>query len=161
LIGSRVYQPAGLALTDLRIEVESAEYGAAFFVLNGRAVRFRVAKITPTKNGQFVTLWKRIGGGEIQPFDDTDPDQLFVVAVRQGGHAGQFVFPKAALCRHGVVAVNGKGGKRAMRVYPPWDRPASRQAEKTQQWQAAYFLVIPDDGTVDTARVAALYGAPA
>lgn len=154
-----VYQPAGLALADVQVEAESAEYGAARFVLDGRPVRFRVARITPTKIGQFVTLWKRIDGGEIQPFDAADADQLFIVTVRRGEDFGQFVFPKAALRRHDVIALDGRGGKRAMRVYPPWDRPASRQAEKTQQWQADYFLAIPGDGRVDTARAAKLYAA--
>ena len=30
-----------------------------------------------------------------------------------------------------------------MRVYPPWDVTVSRQAQKTQKWQMAYFLEIP------------------
>jgi hypothetical protein len=38
------------------MEAESAEYGAYTFELNDLSVRFRVAKITPTKIGQFVTL---------------------------------------------------------------------------------------------------------
>jgi hypothetical protein len=154
-----VHQPAGLTLTDLQVEAESAEYGAARFMLDGRAVRFRVARITPTKTGQFVTLWKRIDGGGIQPFDAADIDQLFVVTVRKGEDFGHFVFPKAALRRHDVIAQDGRGGKRAMRVYPPWDRPASRQAERSQQWQATYFLAIPGDGRIDTARAASLYAA--
>jgi MepB protein len=47
--------------------------GLCALLLNGLRVQYRVAKITPTKVGQFVTLWKRVGRGPIQPFDLSDP----------------------------------------------------------------------------------------
>ena len=50
-------------------ESQNSEYGAYIFKLNDISIRFRVAKITPTKIGQFVTLWERIGSGAIQPYD--------------------------------------------------------------------------------------------
>lgn len=34
---------------------------------------------------------------------------------------GLFIFPKEALIKHGIFSVKSKGGKRAIRVYPPWD----------------------------------------
>ena len=40
-------------------EVESSEYQACSFKVNNKIVKYRHAKITPTKNGQFVTIWKR------------------------------------------------------------------------------------------------------
>ncbi len=155
-----VYAPNSLECSEPEIERESAEYGACVLELAGLAVRFRVAKITPTKVGQFVTLWKRIGTGPIQPFDASDPIDLFVVSCRKDVRLGQFVFPKAVLCERDVVAREGKGGKRAMRVYPPWDRPTSRQALQTQEWQLAYFLETPTDGPVDHARARILYRQP-
>jgi hypothetical protein len=45
------------------LERESLEYAACSFKLNSMSVKFRVAKITPTKIGQFVTLWKRVSKG--------------------------------------------------------------------------------------------------
>jgi hypothetical protein len=54
-------------------------------------VQYRVAKITPTKVGQFVTLWKRVGRGPIQPFELNDPVDMFVVSTRSGPHPGYFV----------------------------------------------------------------------
>lgn len=90
-----VYNPCGLECSQPIIESESAAYGAYTFKLNDRFVRFRVAKITPTKMGQFVTLWKRIGNGPIQPYDISDPVDFFIVSTRkEGGYFGQFVFPK-------------------------------------------------------------------
>lgn len=150
------YEPCGFTCENLQIEAESADYGACAFVLNGQRIRFRVAKITPTKTGQFVTLWKRIGKGPIQPFDLSDPIDTFVVSTRSGPYFGQFIFPKAILAARDVVAKGGLGGKRAMRVYPPWDIPTSRQAQTTQAWQADYFLDLSTSQSVDLARMTAL-----
>ncbi|HEX8614216.1 MAG TPA: MepB family protein [Telluria sp.] len=150
----RAYDRHGLAWTAPRREAESAAYAACSFDVNGLRVRFRVAKITPTKVGQFVTLWKRIGAGPIEPFDDTDPVDLFVISTRDGEHAGQFVFPTAVLVAHDVVARAGRGGKRAIRVYPPWVVTTSKQAQATQRWQLPYF--VSDQGEAHIVR--RLYG---
>jgi hypothetical protein len=122
-------------------------------------VRFRVAKITPTKIGQFVTLWKRSGNSPIQPYDLSDPLDFFVVSTRKGNCFGSFVFPKSVLHVQGVISKHGKGGKRAIRVYPPWDKTTSKQAEKTQAWQLKYFLEIPQNKPVDCVRSQTLYNA--
>ena len=139
------YEPSGLICQKLSKESESREYGACTFEMNNQRIKFRVGKITPTKIGLFVTLWKRIGCGPIQPHDMADPVDLFVVSVRTTEHFGQFVFPKAILFEEGIVSKEGKGGKRAMRVYPPWDVPDNRQAKKTQAWQSIYFFEIRPD----------------
>jgi hypothetical protein len=152
-----VYQPLGFACSAPQAEAESADYGACSFALDGALVRFRVAKTTPTKTGQFVTLWKRLGQGPIQPFDRSDAVDYFVVSARTPYHFGQFVFPKSVLCDRGVVSVNGVGGKRALRVYPPWDTTTSRQAAATQRWQADYFLDLAPGRAIDGNRVRQLY----
>ncbi len=154
-----VYTPSGLNCSLPSIESESAEYGACRFVLNSLSICFRVAKITPTKIGQFVTIWKRTGKSPIQPFDLSDPIDFFVVSVRKENLFGQFVFSKLVLCEKGIVSKNGQGGKRAIRVYPPWDKTISSQAQKTQKWQLEYFLEIPNDRPVDILRSKALYEA--
>ena len=150
------YEPSGLTCKNLVKEEESEEYGASVFETNNMRVKFRVGKITPTKTGQFVTLWKRIGGGVILPHDLDDPIDLFIVSVRNAEHFGQFVFPKTVLFEQDIVSKEGKGGKRAMRVYPPWDITESKQAKKTQTWQRMYFFEIPN-GSVDTRRVQKLF----
>ncbi|MDD2878808.1 MAG: MepB family protein [Rhodoferax sp.] len=151
------YAPCGFTLSALAAEPESADYGACALVLNGLRIRFRVAKTTPTKTGQFVTLWKRVGGGPIQPFELSDPVDTFVVSTRSGPNFGQFVFPKAVLAAKDVVAKSGQGDKRAIRVYPPWASATSRQAHNTQTWQAAYFIDLSAGKLVDLARVQALF----
>ena len=154
------YAPCDFGVAQLQPEPESADYAACTFLLGGLRVQYRVAKTTPTKVGQFVTLWKRVGRGPIQPFDLSDPVDVFVVSTRSGPHLGQFVFPKAVLAAQGVVATGshaGKAdGKRALRVYPPWDATTSRQAQRTQAWQLEYFVDMSEGQTVDLARLKAL-----
>ncbi len=157
VVKNRLYDPNNFKIGAVSLEPESAEYAACFFNLNELSVRFRVAKITPTKVGQFVTLWKRVGKSPIQPFDVSDAIDLFVVCVRQGEHFGQFVFPKSALIQHGILSIEGKGGKRAIRIYPPWDETSSKQAMETQRWQLRYFLEIPSNKAIDLARFDMLY----
>lgn len=139
-------------------ESESSEYGACTFELNNLNIRFRTAKITPTKTGQFVTLWKRIGKGPIQPFDSTDPIDFFLVSVRKDTRFGLFVFPKTILVAKEIVS-DKKEGKRAIRVYPPWDTTASKQAQKTQKWQLGYFLEIQNDEKMDANHVKSFFSA--
>ena len=154
-----LFDKCGFVLQNPFMEKESVDYNAHQFQLDNLNVVFRTAKITPTKIGQFVTLWKRIGSGPIQPFDFSDSVDLFVVNVKTDNRLGQFVFPKAVLLKQGVLTSELKEGKRAIRVYPPWDVTCSKQAQKTQQWQLEYFLNLPYDGLVDVSRAQSLYGA--
>lgn len=121
------------------IESESSEYGACSFVLNDLNILFRSAKITPTKTGQFVTLWKRINQGTIQPFDSSDVIDFFFISVRKDNQFGLFIFPKNILISKEIIS-DKKEGKRGIRVYPPWDTTSSKQAQKTQKWQLDYFF---------------------
>lgn len=145
------YEPTGFIIEKIRQEAESQEYAACSFEMNNKNVTFRVAKITHTKVGQFVTLWKRIGDSPIMPYDMADVVDFFIVSVRSGEHFGQFVFPKDVLNEKGFVSKDGIGGKRAMRVYPPWDATESAQAQKTQAWQIKYFFEIQP--TLDTKKM--------
>ncbi|WP_313640028.1 MepB family protein [Paenibacillus sp.] len=155
-----VYNPCKFNCSPPILEPQNEEYGAYVFNLNALSIRFRVAKITPTKVGQFVTLWERSGDGPIQPYDVSDQVDYYVISTRKENHFGQFIFPKAVLGDRDVLSDRGEGGKRAMRVYPPWDSPTSTQAQKTQKWQSEYFLEIPINKPVDFLRAQMLYGFP-
>ena len=158
LAKEQLYNSFGFECSLPEKEKESANYGAYSFTINEKSIVFRVAKITPTKIGQFVTLWKRNGKGPIQPFDSTDTIDFIVISVRKENRFGQFVFPKSVLCEKGIISTTTKEGKRAIRVYPPWDAAINKQAQKTQQWQLDYFLEIPTDETVNIEDVKRLYG---
>lgn len=137
-----LYKPAGLQVHAFKQEAESKDYGACTFSLNNQCIVFRVAKITPTKIGQFVTLWKRVENGPILPYDMADSIDIVIISVRKEDKLGQFIFPKDVLLQKGFIAKSGIGGKRAMRVYPSWDIPDNKQAKKTEDWQLLYFIKI-------------------
>ncbi|PPJ49118.1 hypothetical protein C0075_00615 [Rhizobium sp. KAs_5_22] len=150
-----VYAPTGMKVTHpAQPEAESAEYGACRVGLDGYTVAFRVAKTTPTKIGQFVTIWKRpTPDGEIAPLDITDDVQFVVISVAGAVHRGQFIFNQKILLAKGIMSRNGKGGKRAIRVYPPWSTPTAKDAIRTQQWQTQHFLPLAADGTAESSEL--------
>jgi hypothetical protein len=144
-----VYDKCGFVLTNLKLNSESVEYGACSFRLDGQRIEHRVSKITPTKTGQFVTIWKRNINGITEPFDILDDIDFVVITSKSEANIGQFIFPKSVLADKGIISQNGKGGKRGIRVYPSWDTATNRQAEKTQGWQMKYFMRIKNDNSVD------------
>ncbi len=152
-INEMVYAKCGFTMSSLKLNSESAAYGACSFHLNGLKIEYRMSKTTPTKKGQFVTIWKRSKDGITTPFDNSDDIDFVVITSRRGENLGQFIFPKAVLIKEGIFTQNGKGGKRGIRVYPPWDQANSRQASRTQQWQTKYFVTIRDSNNTDLDRV--------
>ncbi len=136
------YSVCGFKLANCIIQTESREYDACSFQLNSLRIYYRASKITPTKTGQFVTIWKRNDAGITAPFDLEDNFDFIFISSRKEETIGQFIFPKAILLAKKIIAYNGKGGKRGMRVYPPWDQPSNKQAEQTQAWQLNYFVSI-------------------
>lgn len=147
IVKELVYDPGNIELVNLQLSAESKEYSACSFALNGKKVQHRISKITPKKVGQFVTIWKRNKEGITAPFDISDPVDFIIITVRCEDYLGQFVFPKSILAAQGIISRNGQGGKRGIRIYPPWDMVTNKQAQQTQKWQEPYFFVInPDAG---------------
>jgi hypothetical protein len=144
-----VYDKCGFILTSPRLDAESKAYGACSFELNGKTVQYRVAKITPTKTGQFVTIWKRNSDGITEPFSISDDIDFIIISTRSACNFGQFIFPKSVLANKGIITQNSKAGKRGIRVYPPWDITTNKQAQQTQIWQTKYFLTIKEDEPID------------
>jgi hypothetical protein len=144
-----VYDQCNLCFGNLNWNAESMEYGACSFELDGKKIEHRTSKITPAKTGQFVTLWKRNQNGITEPLDSNDPINFVIITARNDDKLGQFIFPTTVLAEKGIITQNGKSGKRGFRVYPPWDIPKSKQAEKTQNWQKNYFLTIKEGGFTD------------
>lgn len=144
-----VYDKCGFDFTNAILYKESMEYGACSFELNGKKIQYRVAKITPTKTGQFVTIWKRNKEGITAPFDVSDAIDFIIISVKKDDNFGQFILPKSVLFNEGILSGNNKKGKRGIRVYAPWDLAENKQAIKTQQWQIAYFLEIKNNNSID------------
>ena len=150
-----IYKKCDLVVSNFKWEMESKEYEACRFNLDNLKIISRNAKITPKKVGQFVTFWKREINQPIAPFDENDDLDFFVVNLQDDKQKGQFVFPKSFLVKNGIISTAKKEGKRAFRIYPPWDVTKSKQAAQSQKWQLEFFYEITTN--VDLKRVITLY----
>ena len=140
LIYELVFKPYNLSLKNIKPETESQEYTALTFQVYNYKILFRKAKITPTKTGQFVTLWKRNEKGITEPFNLTDEFDFYLIATKTPTNFGVFIFPKKVLQHHTILSDPARDGKRGIRVYPNWDETTSKQAQRTQVWQTEYFI---------------------
>src|SRR5690554_6010639 len=131
-----LFTPCGLELTNIEREKESQEYSAHTFQLGDRKLKFRTAKITPSKTGQFVAIWKRNEAGITEPLDVADDVDFLIIATKMESRLGCFIFPKAILHEKRIMSDNVRDGKRGMRVYPTWDITTNSQAQKTQEWMS-------------------------
>jgi hypothetical protein len=157
-IRTEVYNKCSLEVSDIITETESKEYAACRFKLNGRLIVSRNSKITPKKLGQFVTFWKRNENGVIEPFDENDPIDFYIVNTRTETKFGQFVFPISVLIKKGIISTSKNEGKRGFRVYPKWDIVNSKQAIRTQKWQLECFYEI--NTSLDLKEILKLYRLP-
>ncbi|WP_109699136.1 MepB family protein [Chitinophaga deserti] len=140
-----VFAPCGLAITDIVKDAESEEYhGYDLQCNNNIRIKFRLAKLTPKKVGNFVALWKRSSAGVTEPFEHDDPFDYYLVAVQSENTYGLFFFPKYVLAKNGILTHEGKEGKRGFRLYPDWVKAPNRQAEKTQLWQSPFFIPLEE-----------------
>ncbi|OTA20355.1 hypothetical protein Xbed_01581 [Xenorhabdus beddingii] len=122
-------------------ETESRDYCAMRFQLDSKSIVFRQAKTTPNKQGQFVTLWKRpTPDSAIMPFEYSDNIDFCLIATVSENQKGIFLFDSHILIKKGVFSTQTQEGKRAIRVYPTWVSPTSKQAIQTQKWQSLYFI---------------------
>jgi hypothetical protein len=148
LVKNNIFDPLQLNLDEYFQESESTEYSACGFSLAQKLTRFRTAKVTPKKVGQFVTLWKRSHTGII-PFDESDNLDFVMILANTGILKGLFVFPKALLMEKKIFSTSKIEGKRGFRVYPPWAITENKQAKQTQAWQVRYFIALKEDDPID------------
>jgi hypothetical protein len=151
-----VYKSCGFYFTKPVADSESIDYAACSFNINHLRITYRSAKITPTKAGQFVTLWQRSTAGPIEPFHIKDEIDFFIISTRDNDRFGQFIFPKSVLHQQAIISDEHKEGKRAFRLYPPWGITLNKQAQKTQEWQLAYFVEISKDKPTNLTKIKAL-----
>lgn len=85
--------------------------------------------------------------------------QMCMSLVRvQVATLGNLYFRSMYCYSRDIILDQGKGGKRAIRVYPPWGNPTSKQALKTQQWQLEYFMEVPFTEPLNCDQARVLYG---
>lgn len=149
LLDELVFKTLKIILKNIHPESESREYFAHRFQLDHYQILFRVAKITPTKIGQFVSIWKRNEQEITAPFDVKDDLDFLMIATKTPIHFGVFIFPKKIMHEYQILSDETRDGKRGIRIYPTWDEPTSKQAKKTQLWQTQYFLNLSDINRID------------
>lgn len=152
-----MYAKSNLEIKAFFPEDESSEYYAHTFTVKGKKGLFRIAKKTPTKTGWFVTIWKRGADNIIAPYDRSDDINFAVIVICDDTHIGEFIFPKNILVKENILSVNGKGGKRGIRVYAPWDTITSPQAAKTQKWQSQFFIDLRSSKSESILKLNSLY----
>lgn len=142
-----------LEIATIEPDLECEEYFGYNFQLNTAKVKFRKAKITPKKIGQFVTLWRRNANGITEPFNVKDDFDFYIIYVEKEDERGLFLFSKSALTENKILTNATKEGKRGFRVYPNWDIPENKQAEKTKAWQMEFFVDLDDDSELEMLRL--------
>ena len=152
LINNYIFQVCGIMLENVETELESQEYFAHNFELNKQKAKFRMAKITPTKTGQFVAIWKRNENGITEPHNVDDEFDFFIIATRQEEKFGVFIFNKTVLSENKILTTKKSHGKRGIRVYPTWSITENKQAKKTQNWQTKYFVEIWTETDINKAK---------
>lgn len=141
-IETRLLQHLGLQLSTYTPDKECKAYLGCNYLLDEYTIKFRKAKLTPKKTGQFVTVWKRNAQQITVPFDATDPFDFYFIVTEDQEQWGCFIFPRQLLIAKGILTTPKKEGKRGFRVYPQWAIPTNKQALQTKAWQSDYFISL-------------------
>jgi hypothetical protein len=144
-IESLIFKASKFGIVNMTKDKECRDYFGCNFQLGSQHIKFRKAKLTPKKIGQFVTLWKRNYHGQTVPYDLDDDFNFHIILAEFAHQSGFFVFPKEILARMGILTSCDRDGKRGFRVYPEWDVPITSQGTKTKEWQQQYFIEINDE----------------
>lgn len=153
-----IYESIHLTARSVQEEKQNSKYGAGTFQLSSKTVRFRVANITPTKEGQFVAFWEKDENDKNQPYSyEEAPDLLVITTFKSENEFGQFIFPKEILLKQNILRSTSTKGKMAIRVYPSWDSPSNKQAIKTQKWQSPYFVDMCNPNKLPLEKIIELY----
>ncbi|WP_291066256.1 MULTISPECIES: MepB family protein [unclassified Empedobacter] len=137
-----VLKAMNLSISTLEKDAECDEYVGYNFEVKELSFKFRKAKITPKKVGQFVTLWKRNAAKHTESFNENDVFDYYIIATEEDSKLGFYIFPTSILIEKHILTSIKKDGKRGFRVYPNWVKPENKQAQKTQNWQQDYFVEV-------------------
>ena len=145
-IQNSVFSKLNVIISQIQPDSECEEYFGNNFQLNQFSIKFRKAKITPKKIGQFVTLWTRNPESkQTEPFSSEDPFDFYMIFCDTDHKSGFFFFSQQILVQKNILTTLSKDGKRGFRVYPTWDSPENKQAKKNQNWQKDFFIDFSDE----------------
>lgn len=122
----------------------NANYSACEITINNKKTCFRKGKITPTKSGHFVSLWKYSDKSNI-PYDINDDYDLYVFEIEYDkDKLGYFIFPSEVLLKHKILSADDSIGKLGFRLYGPMYKLKNKTSINTQKWQSVYFYYAND-----------------
>ena len=123
----------------IEVEEQNSDYESGVARIGEERWRIRTARITPTKSGAFVAVWKRGEDGATRPFSAEESMSGLFVFVEEQERFGVFRFTTAHLISLGYVSSDLHPGKRGFRVYPAWCTELNPQASRTQRAQGVAF----------------------
>ncbi|MGO4584919.1 MepB family protein [Arthrobacter sp. 2RAF6] len=125
------------------MKIQNSDYESGVARIGKEQWRIRTARITSTKPGAFVAVWKRGDGGSTRPFTADESMSGLLVFVEEQERFGVFQFTKAHLISLGFVSSDLHPGKRDFRVDPEWCTDLNPQASRTQRAQGPAFVELP------------------
>lgn len=128
--------------SEVMSEEQQSDYQAGISEIDGQLWRIRTARITPTKSGGFVAIWRRDTTGTTAPYESEEGFQGVMVFIAEADHFGVFRFTQQHLEHLGVFASASAPGKRGFRVYPSWTTGLKGQAKKSQEAQLPAFTAF-------------------
>ncbi|UOE94973.1 MepB family protein [Alkalihalobacillus sp. LMS39] len=106
--------------------------------------------LTPTHQGECHSFF-------IYCFVPASTDLLVINTFTSTNNIGQFIFPKEVLLKQKILKTNNTKGKMAIRVYPSWEIPTSKEAIATQKWQLDYFIEMTNQNHLSLKELLKLY----
>mgnify|MGYP001424827459 CR=1 FL=1 len=149
------FKKNNLNISNIKPEKESQQYNATKFQLENTKTKqikdiiFRTGKSTPTKQGHFVTFWKRDENKITIPFDTKDKFDYLIIYVKNKEIEGLFIFTKQILLENKIItnySNNTIKGKNGFRLYTPELNNLNKQATKSQIWQSKMFSELNNKG---------------
>ena len=132
-------------------EEQNSDYESGIVRIGTEQWRIRTARITPTKPGAFVAVWKRSERGTTRPFTADESISGLLVFVAEQERFGVFQFTTVHLLSLGYVSSDLHPGKRGFRVYPAWCTDLNSQASRTQRAQEPAFFELSPRNALRTA----------
>ncbi|MGG5170641.1 MepB family protein [Pseudarthrobacter sp. J1738] len=129
----------------VEVEEQNSDYESGVASFGNESWRIRTARITPTKPGAFVAVWKRGTDGVTRPFTVDESLSGLLIFVEDQGRFGVFKFTPEHLSSLGYASSERHAGKRGIRLYPSWCADLNPQASRTQRAQAKAFVELLAD----------------
>ena len=136
----KIFEPLGILYSTPLVNTYEHTHRSFTTIINNKRCIISLAEKTAKKTGFFVTFWKKDHNNKSLPYDTKDPLDVLIIIAEEDVHYGVLILSRELLTQKKIVSSASAPGKRGFRIYTDWNRPESRHARITQQWQSQYFL---------------------